>query len=251
MFKADSLYNTLTSSSLLLFLPTESRVITRHNLPQQRLELVFGSQNNGSCTDVSESLDGNPVCADTSVLNDGIIPALDGVNSSNNSAWATELFTLRGTHGRVTRLSFEVDSENHDRMELAVFNCPEMGINISSFSVYFDESFRPDRNGTNETLGSFIMESQLMVTSCDQLLVYCVKYNTTQPPTRFINLEIPNRNLDYVFLGEVTFLNGGSELCDIGMPIKGTKQSTEQNLKSKLIIISYYRTSHSLPSYQW
>ena len=151
----------------------------------------------------------NNTCAGTSVLNDGFIPPLDGVSS--NSTWASELFTLNGTRG-IIRLSFEVDSENHDCMELAVFNCPEMRINLSSVSVYFDSSFRPDRN--DSTLGTLIMESQLMATSCDHLLVFCVKYNTTQSPTQFINLVIPsNSSVDYVFLAEVTFLDGGNEPC--------------------------------------
>ena len=62
-----------------------------------------------------------------------------------------------------------------------------------------------------------------MNTSCDHLLVFCVKYNMTQQPTRFINLVIPYNNSDHVFLGEVTFLNGGSEPCDLAMPIQGGK----------------------------
>ena len=149
-------------------------------------------------------------CSGTSVLNDGIIPVLD----TSTSAWASQLFTLSGTRG-IIRLSFEVDSANHDRMVLAVFNCPEMGIGLSSVGVYFDKSFRPDRN--DSALGMFIMESQLMSTSCDRLVVFCVKYNTTQSPTQFINLEIPtNNSADHVFLGEVTFLNGGNEPCDLG-----------------------------------
>ena len=194
-------------------------VITKHNLPQRRLELVFGSQNNGSCTLLNTSLNGSSVCIGTSVLNDGIIPALDGISST--TTWASKLFTLSGTRGRIV-LSFEVDSENHDRMELAVFNCPQMRINLPLFSVYFDESFRPDRNKTNNRiLGTLIVESQLMNTSCDQLLVFCVKYNTTQPQTRFINLVIPNSNSNYVFLGEVKFLNGSSDSCDLSMPIEG------------------------------
>ena len=172
----------IVNLALLLY----DAVITRHNLPQQRLELVYGSQKNASCTELY--MDISIICNGTSVLNDGIIPALDEVNTSN-STWASELFTLRGRHG-VIRLSFEVNSENHDRMELAVFNCPEMGISFSSISVYFDSSFRPDSD--DRTLGTFIMNSQLMNTSCDHLLVFCVKYNTTQPPTRFINLVIAN-----------------------------------------------------------
>ena len=86
IFKS-SWYNTFHS--------IENHVITRHNLPQNRLELVYGSKRNGNCTNVSQSFDGSPVCASTSVLNDGIIPSLDGISSNETSSWATELFTLR------------------------------------------------------------------------------------------------------------------------------------------------------------
>ena len=98
-------------------------------------------------------------------------------------------------------------------MELAVFNCPEMGIGFPSVSVYFDSSFRLDRD--DRTLGTFIMKAQLMNTSCDHLLVFCVQYNATLPPTQFINLVIANDiSVDYVFLGEVTFIDGaGNEPC--------------------------------------
>ena len=169
---------------------------------------------NASCTEFF--MGSNNICSGTSVLNDGIIPAaLD----TSNSTWASQLFTLSGTRG-IIRLSFEVNSSNHDRMELAVFNCPEKGISLSSVRVYFDESFRPDRD--DSTLGTFIMESQLMATSCNSLVVFCVKYDTTQPPTRFINLEILNSTSeDYVFLGEVTFLNGGNESCYLSSTLPG------------------------------
>ena len=189
-----------------------------------RLELIFGSQSNGSCTNVSQSSDGIPVCAapGTSVLNDDIIPALDGVNSLNTSSWAAELFTLNRENGRII-LSFEVNSTDHDRMELAVFNCPGMGINSSVVDIYFDSSFRPDRTGTmnRQLLGSLSTRSQLNGTSCDHLLVFCVRYNASMgapSQTRHINLMFPpasQTNSKYVFLGEVTFLNGGSEPCDL------------------------------------
>ena len=193
-------------------------VITRHNLLPRRLERVYGSQENANCTEFA----GENICAGTSVLNDGIIPNLDGVNTSNSTLWASQLFTLNVTRG-IIRLSFEVDSENHDCMELAVFNCPEMRINLPSFSIYFDSSFRPDRN--DGTLGTLIMESRLMATSCDHLLVFCVEYNTTQSTTLFINLVITDNISNYVFLGEVTFVHGGNEPCDLAMPTKGIIQA--------------------------
>ena len=194
-------------------------MITRHGLPQNRLELVYGSQSNGNCTNVSQSLNGIPVCAGTSVLNDGIIPTLDGISSNETSSWATELFTLSGENGRII-LSFEVDSMDHDHMELAVFNCPDTGINSSMVDIYFDSSFRPDRISMNQPLGNFSTESQLVGTSCDHLFVFCVKYNTSvdaPSPTHYINLVFPRASQTeskYVFLGEVTFLKGGDKPCD-------------------------------------
>ena len=179
--------------------------ITRHTLPQQRLESVNGSRMDAGC--VEFMMGTNNICSGTSVLNDGMIPAVD----ISNPTWASQLFTLNGTPG-IIRLSFELDNVNHDRMKLAVFNCPQKGIGLSSFRVYFDDSFRPDRK--DNELGMLIMQPQLMATSCDQLLVFCVKYDTTQSPTQFINLEILDE--DYVFLGEVKFLNGSNEPCDLG-----------------------------------
>ena len=191
------------------------RVIIRHSLPQQRLESINGSKMNAGCTKLF--MYSYNICSGTSVLNDSIIPVLDGVNTSDT--WASQLFTLNGTRG-IIRLSFEVDSTNHDRMVLAVFNCPEKRIGLSSVRVYFDESFRPGRD--NSSLGMFIMESQLMATSCDRLVEFCVKYNTTQSPTRFITLEIPtNSSANHVFLGEVTFLNGGNEPCYLSSTLPG------------------------------
>ena len=205
-------------------------MITRHTLPQNRLESLYGSNKNGSCSLKNNIGIGERVsCDGTSVLNDGIISALDGVSSNLTPKWATELFTLRRpTPTARIILSFEVDSDNHDRMELAVFNCPEMGISLPLVDVYFDSSFRQDRNGTNQPLGNLILQSQLMDTSCDHLLVFCVQYpQISAAPTRYINLEFPFSDIisstgTFVFLGEVTFLNGGSEPCDPTKPITVT-----------------------------
>ena len=84
-------------------------MITRHSLPQNRLELEYGSQNNGSCNNISQSLDGSPVCAGTSVLNDDIIPVLNGVNTSNPT---------RASEWNKRKNCIIIDRENHDRMEL-------------------------------------------------------------------------------------------------------------------------------------
>ena len=122
----------------------------QHTLPQNRLESLYGSDKNASCSSKNNIGIGERISYDgTSALNDGHIPALDGVSSNLTSLWATELFTMRRpTPTARIILSFEVDSDNHDRMELAVFNCPEMGISLPMVDVYFDSSFRPDRSGS-------------------------------------------------------------------------------------------------------
>ena len=73
---------------------------------------------------------GRVYCGGASVLNDGIISAFDVVSCNPASLWAIELFTLKRPIGGRIIVSFEVDGDNHDRMELAVFNCPEMGISL-------------------------------------------------------------------------------------------------------------------------
>ena len=125
------------------------------------------------------SLVNGNICDGTSVLNDGHIPVLVGVSYNPASLWATELFTLRRPIGGRIIVSFEVDSDSHDRMELAVFNCPEMEISLPLVNVYFDSSFRPndDRSGFNQSLGNLNLQLQLTSTSCDRLLVFCVQYS--------------------------------------------------------------------------
>ena len=199
-------------------------MITRHTLPQNRLESLCGSDKNASCSVKNNIGIGDRVsCDGTSVLNDGHIPALDRANCGLNSQWGIELFTLtRPTPNANIILSFEVDSNDHDCMKLAVFSCPEVGVSFQLVNIYFDSSFRPDRVD-NQLLGNLNIESQLMRTCCDHLLVFCVQYSDAAPSTRYINLEFPSLSITnfsdiFVFLGEVTFLNGGSEPCDPAMP---------------------------------
>ena len=156
-------------------------MITRHSnsLPPHRLESVNGSKVDANCTEFF--MYSHNICSGTSVLNDGITPVPDGIDTSDT--WASQLFTLSGTRG-IIRLSFELNTSSHDRVKLAVFNCPGMGIGLSSVRVYFDESFRPDRTWhySYNTLGTLIMESQVMATSCDGLVEICLKYDAIQSP---------------------------------------------------------------------
>ena len=182
-----------------------------HGLVPRRLLSLYGSDVNGSCTSV---VGDRTSCNSTSVLNDGNLPVLSGVSDVNDSVWATQLFTLVRAEGGRLIIPFELKDSNHDRVELAVFNCPALRINAPSVNVYFDTSLRvgrPDRsNGTLNT--NLVMQN----TSCDQLLVFCVEYSGGMS-SRYINIEFPfvsDAVSNFVFLGEVTFLNGSGEPCN-------------------------------------
>ena len=54
---------------------------------------MFGSPMNGGCSSTSGT--NNEICDGTSVLNEGILPALSGVSNDPASQWASELFTMR------------------------------------------------------------------------------------------------------------------------------------------------------------
>ena len=95
--------NVLVKIFLVDAADTVSRPI-RHSLPQE-LERLYGSDINGKCTSVSGA--NSDIFSGTSVLNDGVIPALSGVNDST-SQWAAQLFTMRRSGTDSIVVSFEV-----------------------------------------------------------------------------------------------------------------------------------------------
>ena len=122
--------------------------VWRYSLPQYRLVSMYGSQMNRTCSSIliNESV----ICNGMSALSDGVIPALSRVSCNTASPWAAQLFTMEAPRGPTRSsniISFEVDDSNHDRIELAVFNCPLMGISFPVVNVHFDSSFRPERVG--------------------------------------------------------------------------------------------------------
>ena len=181
-----------------------------HGLVSRRLESLYESDANGCCTSV---VGDHLSCNGTSVLNDGITPVLSGVSDVNDSVWAAQLFTLVRAEGGRLIIPFELEDSNHDRVELAVFNCPVLRINAPSINVYFDTSFRVGR--ADRGLGNLNTNLVMQNTYCDHLLVFCVKYSGGMS-SRYINIEFPfvrDAVSNFVFLGEITFLNGRGEPC--------------------------------------
>jgi hypothetical protein len=122
-------------------------------------------------------------------------------------------------------LSFEIEPVNHDRVELVVFNCPEHAIYTPIVNVYVDTSFNP------EQLGIFKASQLLSSTSCDHLIRFCVDLNGAVSVTAFDLEFLHQNNSDFVFLAEVTFLDGGAEPCSqpelITIPVTRFLPTTE------------------------
>ena len=183
----------------------------RHTLPSQLMS-VFGSDVNGRCTSISGT--GSNICNGTSVLNDGIIPALSGVSQENNSEWAAQLFTMRRQGNERIIVSVEVPPTCLNSVQLTVFNCPQQGIYAPVVNVYSDSSLRSEINDSLPANESITNET-LIATSCDHLIRFCVDFGSVFTLPYYI-LEFPyQNNSDFVFLNEVTFSNLDGANCPL------------------------------------
>ena len=201
--------------SVLHFVTVSEQV--RHGLVTTRARSLFGSNMTGHCTSIADG----SICNGTSVQNDGVVPVLNGVSNDSTSSWAEQLFTMERPGMSRIVMSFELEDDNHDRIELSVFNCPLFRINTPQVNVYFDSSFRPPR--LNRSDGLFNTNASLLNTSCDYLYKFCVRY-AGEGSSRFINLEFPfveGANNSRVFVGEVTFVDGGDAPCGPPELIRG------------------------------
>ena len=211
----------------------------RHSLPDFRTVSMFGSSEDGNCSSVITYYNNSPhhrifrgsICNGTSVLNDGIIPALGKVSDNSSSLWATQLLIMRQEGKLPIILSFEVENQLYDCIELAVFNCPGRHMNASRINIYSDTSFRPERE--NASLGISIKANHLLSnTSCDYLLKFYVGI-TPEVTSSYFNLEFPGLTSEnYVLVGEVSFLNGADD-CEQRSSelIKISKSECMLNLK--------------------
>ena len=190
----------------------------RHSLPDARTVSKFGSSENGNCSQIRHSSEHSDihhggVCDGTSVLNDGIIPALSNVSNDSMSIWAAELLTMKQVRNVPIVLSFEVMNQSYDCMELAVFNCPQMNMNASRLSIYQDNSFRPGREfgEIDSSMGTTIkLNHSLNNASCDHLLKFYVSFMPVK--SSYFNIEFPVLSSEnYVFMGEVSFLAGAGD----------------------------------------
>ena len=112
----------------------------------------------------------------------------------------------------------------HNHVELTVFNCPMLNIYAPQVIVYIDDALRIVRPDDPLGIGMPTANGILSVTSCDYLYNFCLAF-TRGINIPFFNFVFPyQNNSDFVFLGEVTFLNNpGNPPCGqpelIPMPI--------------------------------
>ena len=184
---------------IVTYYSIESRPIS-HSLPPELESGLFGSPVNGGCSSTSGT--NNDICDGTSVLNDGILPALSGVSSNPASQWASELFTMRRSETDQIVLSVVLPSgRTHDRVELTVFNCPQWGIYVPRVIVEI------------AGVSIIVANATLPDVSCEYLLKFCVEFNGAVGSPNLKLIFPYQNNSNFVFLGEVTLLNDPINPC--------------------------------------
>ena len=160
---------------------------------------MSGSSATGHCSSVG-STEGISNCTDptSSVLFDGVIPTLTGLDGG---MWASQLLTLQTTTTRTFVLFDFTDTPAvSGRLEVVMFNCPNMGISASTIRVSTSSS----PSGSTIPL----IAVNIGITSCDSLVRVCTPISTVQPS---ITLEfVFGVTSDMAYLAEVTFYAASS-----------------------------------------
>ena len=130
---------------------------------------MSGSSATGHCSSVS-STGVRSTCRDpiSSVLFDGVIPTLTGLDGD---MWASQLLTLQRTSNTHPFVSFDfTDTPGYNgaisgRLEVVMFNCPNMGISASTIRVLTSSS--------PLEISEELMGVNIGTTSCDSLVRVC------------------------------------------------------------------------------
>ena len=161
---------------------------------------VSGSSATGHCSNVS-NVRFRLICRNpnSSVLFDGVIPTLTGLDGD---MWASQLLALQKTTSTRPVVSIDfTDTPGYvglsGRLEVVMFNCPNMGISASTIRV--SSSSSPSVNLTP------LKDVNISITSCASLVRVCTPIMTVQPS---IFLQFPYS--DMVYLAEVTFYAASS-----------------------------------------
>ena len=165
-----------------------------------------GSSITGHCSSVKYIVN-QATCAQptTSVLFDGVIPTLIGINCD---MWASQLLTLQKTVTEVDFTAITFDFPGYaginGRIEIVMFNCPQWGISVQSIDIIVAPSF---------TEGTTLIATHIPSnTSCDSLVTICIPYISTNL-TVFGLLFTFGTNSSWMHLAELTVYQNGTS-CD-------------------------------------
>ena len=181
---------------ITLFFPSTVSPIVPSNYiyPSAETVSVNGSSQDGRCSSTPNFIN---KCEDptSSVLFDGNIPTLNGLNGS---MWASELLTvqIRQPSG-IEIISNFAGSYGVERVELVMFNCPEWGIAVEGIAIRRASSL----SSTRPPIGAIIPT----ITSCNSLVRVCIS-SLAITDLQVIYLQfIPAPDSNRTYLAEVEF----------------------------------------------
>jgi hypothetical protein len=182
-----------------------------YTFPTDETVSANGSSATGFCSNVTvnetESTCSTPA---TSVLFDGIVPTLTGLDGN---MWASQLLTIQ-TATPSTEITFDFmdtpDYSGVEAVEVVMFNCPERGIFVSAINIH-----EFDSGGTWTSVGSL----NISTISCDTLLRACLDSAITLPTVR-VEFEL-GQGADQAYLAEVTFVENDSCPAPVTIPDSG------------------------------
>ncbi len=159
---------------------------------------VNGSSEDGNCSLVATTICNEPT---TSVLQDGIIPKLTGLDGDT---WASQLLTIN-TDSPTTDITFDFQATpgyvGVERVEVVMFNCPEWGISVDIITLY--------RSTTTTLIGNVLTTINPIITSCDSLVRVCISRSVSSTLTALtLRFQLSSAST-WVHLAEVSFYGAG------------------------------------------
>ena len=169
-----------------------------------------GSSATAGCSRVRVNSDSTTTCLDpaSSVLFDGVIPTLTGLNGN---MWASQLLTLErpkfGSNERTFELSFS-QSFSMSRVEVTIFNCPQWGTAVEQIRITLSDP------------PHFSIRVYPTVVSCDSLLKVCIEVHSVVTSILFSDFN------NHVQIAEVGFYQSRSP-CPLFTTIPGNVSPPE------------------------
>ncbi len=166
---------------------------------------VNGSSEDGNCSLVLKKICNEPT---TSVLQDGIIPTLTGLDGD---MWASQLLTISSS-SNIT-FDFQATRGYVERVEVVMFNCPEWGISVDGITLY-------------ESTSTNLATVSPNITSCDSLVRVCIS-GPVSLERLTLRFQLSSAST-WIHLAEVTFYG-----ADPTSPPKNIRNTTSAPITSE------------------